>query len=264
MRTPPTVVTVDGWDLADAGVVVEQVRGHRDAVDQETPTVELPDAGRRLRVALQPQVQARTIRVDATVLGTDMAAALAAQDELEWRCQANGLVTLGVADRTDREWRDVECESVEVDRVRPLIGQRGWRVGIVFRADDPKALETSDTVVDFAASATEAPTGTAMSEPVYRLEEVTDPVVIYRDTGGTELARMEFTVTLGAGEWIDVNARELTIVDQGGTAHPEYLTGGRFIRLDPGAADALAGPYGTLEVSPTPTVATATYRKAWR
>lgn len=262
MYTPTGLLYVNDVDVATLGVAVTRsVRGAWDGVEVRQPAA--PVLGRLGRLALTDTPPALPRQIVA--LGRQEAADTATLQGLEDRLKRlvqDGIVRVRVGDRSDREW-----EARGRIRITPLAAwqtRTAQDVELVFDCDDPVAQATADTVVDFSGGATACPLGTAPSAPIIRIgDTVTNPVVTLRDRFGQVVQTMGFTISIGAGEWLDIDCEAQTIVDQDGANQASTFDGStEFIELNPYDGAGTSGPWPTLECSGGG-LAIAEYRKRW-
>lgn len=244
---PERGLIVDGFDLSEIGFTLRS--GYQDS--RGTPRVEYPSVNVPGRGEVRTSNRADLGRRNLTIPGTVQAATFAQmhtwRDELAARLQPNVEHTFRTVDDETREFVGL-VRKLAGDPVRPdqVIARTDVAISVAL-IEQPFIREVALTSNAFSA-ATAMDLGAMPVWPVVRINgAVTNPILVYRDDGGTEVARMEFTVTIGAGDWIEVDMEEKTIVDQASTSHPEYLTGGYFFQLDPGDGDYPTASWPTLE-----------------
>lgn len=268
-------LTANGVDLeATVGLVVEDTAGLYDGVTRDFPTAVLPGAPFLAHLTDAGVLQPRTITVTGTLVGANAATYEAYRNALLWYLA--GPLELVFSGRTTRLYRAV-LPSAAIRRIRPVFTSRGAQITLQFLCADPRAIATTDTVVDFTAGPTELPLGTA------EIDLVTDIVaggVAITDDLELTLAAADTTplATLGlaateisplnvpAGETLRIDHRRQTVQLVGsGIYHPEWVVDATdFLKpaLRPG--DNPAGPYPTLQLAPALVAASAvaTYRIA--
>lgn len=255
------VLYVNDVDLDAAsglGVKVGRIDGHRESPTRSVPSAPIPGRDGHVELADVATSGARIIRVDAVQVGSSTSDLLAKLDALK-RLVLDGLVRVRTGDHSDREWI-ARC-TLRAGVIGPWIKSRAHSLRFEFRCPDPLAQSLSDSVVDFSGGATQMPLGTAPSLPVIRIGNATNPTLTYKDAAAATIAQMRFTITLGVGEFIDIDCLNQTIIDDQGANQVAALNpADGFIVLDPYDATDVDGPWPTLESS-SGTVATATYRK---
>ena len=251
---------VNGTDTGTLGVEFEDASGIKPGVRREQPTVPVPGSWVSAWLGRHGQPQPRQILVSATIRGADADAVSDNADTLA------ALIGLGDAElifglRLDRYYtgRLVNPEALSI---APVLTQRAHRVRLQFTCADPRALSTSDTVLIFPSFAVAAPIGTAPSLPLIELTAgaggLVNPVVRYRDAGGTIVQTLGVLTTIADGDTLSIDCAQKTMLLQDGTNMMPYLDGETdFLVLDE--------PGGTLEIDPpgVATLARATYRRAW-
>lgn len=251
---------VDGNDLSEQGFTLTRgLRGIMGTPVFDYPSERPPGRIDAIRLSTKPEYQDRTLLLPGVVDQGTRAALRSAMADLAAR--------LSPGEHTFRFVDDETVEFVglvrEVDgiSVEPDLTQTAADLTVRVQCLDPRLREVSDTVVAFT-TATDMPLGNAPVRPVIRITgSATNPTVTYKDSGGTTVTTLGLTVSIGAGDWVEVDCAEQTIVDQAGASHPEYLTSGTFIELDPTDGDYVTDTWPTLEVDSGD--GQATYRKRW-
>jgi len=262
VSAPTGLLYVNDVDVATLGVSIGRpVRGPWDGIDIRQPSGPVLGSLGRLALTDAPPALPRQIVALGRQEAASTASLLDLEDQLK-RLVYDGIVRVRVGDRSDREW-----EAIARLRVSPL---SGWQarltqdVEFVFDCEDPVAQAVTPTVVDFAAAATECPLGTAVSKPIIRIgDNVTNPVVTLKDHLGQTVQTMGFTITIGAGAWLEIDCEQQTIVDEAGANQADTFDGlTDFLELNPYHAAGLSGPWPTLSISGGG-LAVAEYRKRW-
>ncbi|HSV93283.1 MAG TPA: hypothetical protein VLH81_09405 [Desulfobacterales bacterium] len=261
--TPPTgLLYVNDVDVATLGVTISRsVRGPWDGVNIRMPSGPVLGSLGRLGLTDAPPADPRPIVAVGRQEAADTATLLSLEDDLK-RLVYDGIVRVRVGDRDDREW-----EALGRVRITPI---GSWMirtvqdVEFVFDCQDPVGEAVAPTIVDFAAGAVECPLGTAVSKPIIRIgDTVTNPVVTVKDHLGQVVQTMGFTVVIGAGEWLEIDCEQQTIVDQDGANQADTFNGATdFIELNPYHGAGLSGPWPTISISGGG-LAVAEYRKRW-
>lgn len=261
------LLKVNGWDVANAGLELDNNgSGWRDAPEYSHQVANIP--GRRAATVLTPEpaISPRRLVVTGTQKAATMAALRSARDLLKLNLEAPGLleISFGDAGTMDRV-HYARLEALKVDPVAPAFTMPVQKVRIQLLCEDPREHDAAETVATFTGARVQCPVGTAPSYPRITLTgPVVNPVVTYRDADLVERLKMEFQVTLAAGEQLVVDCDRLRITDAAGVNRASTLKAAPdFVTLDPADAAGLAGPYPTLEVTPAPGAAEARYRRTW-
>lgn len=259
---PTALLYINDVDVATLGFAVSRaVRGAWDGIDIRQPSAPVMGKLGRLALTDAPPANPRQIVVAGRQEAADTATLRGLEDQLK-RLAYDGVVRVRLGDDADREW-----EARARMRVTPI---SGWQartaqdVEITFECDDPTGQSVADTVVDFSGGATECPLGTAPSAPVIWIgDTVTNPVVTLKDHLGQVVATMGFTITIGAGDWIEIDCEGQTVIDQDGANQAATFDGStEFLELNPYHGGGTSGPWPTIGVSGGG-LAVASYRKRW-
>jgi len=254
----PRTLIVDEFDLGEIGFIGnDEIRDTFGAPQREWNSSNIHGRVRSILVAPRPKYKERTAIVNGTVLADDRITLDAALDELKYRLYKPEIGIRFSHDET-REYI-ARCDQISVDYLTPALVQRAAEVGMRFIVLDPRMRAISDTVVGFT-TATAIPLGTALTRGVIRITGGTNPIVVYKNYAGTEIARMEFT---WSGTWIDVDLYEQTIVDNAAANQATALTGGDFFDTDPVDGDFTASQWPTLEIASGGSSGSYTYRKMY-
>lgn len=258
-------IIVDGVDLEGLGVLlVEDAQGQHDGFDVDQPIAHVPGKYGGVFLGVIGQSRERRVTVVGGLRSDTHAEVLTALDDLRWRIEERN-VQVAFTDRTSRYFNG-RLESVKHPGVPPAHTQRMSHFSWTFLCADPRYFESTPTVVTFTSSAASTPLGNAKVWPVISIVgAVTDPIVIYRNSLGVEMWRMAFVGSVGGGQELLIDFASQSITLDGADAY--NLLDGLVSRLGPldfRDATSLTGAQPTLEISPTPTSATATYNKAWR
>lgn len=254
---------VDGVDLgAEAGLVVRSgASGIRGSVPVSYPTQRVPDRFDAVRTATKPQHQARSIVVPGTVVADDMATMHQRLHQLKSYLAPGPERTVRLVDDETVEFL-ARVQQVDGQPVRPDQIQPWTEVAIRFQADDPRIWDVDQQNVGIDGTPTAMPLGTAPVAPVVRIDgSATNPALTYADDGGATVETLSLTISIGAGDWIEVDMDRKTIVDQAGASQISALSGGDFFRLDPTDGDYATSSWPQVSVSSG--TGTVTYRKAY-
>jgi phage-related protein len=256
-------ITVDGFDLAELGVRVRDVRGHRAHPQRRVPTSVIP--GRPpVRLGSAP-VEPRRITLEMWQRAATVPSLIAVADELAARLSREE-ITLVLGDRPDRAIR-ATAEDVDVPPIAPWMVQPAHQVRVTLLCPDPYWYDVAEDVVALSAAGVEVPLGSGPVWPRITVQgPAADPVLVARDHAGAEVARMDFTgLAVAAGASIEIDCLAKTIRSGAGEdlEHALVLGGARGAFLSLRAEDA-GGPFG-----PWPTVALSdgsgalSYRRSW-
>jgi hypothetical protein len=248
---------VDGYDLGLIGYAANN--DFRDAFGApQRDWISEYTHGRLKETLLTPDpvYKKRIMIVNGAIVADDRATLDGYIDELKYRLY-DGELGIRFSNDETREYM-AYCDQITVTPYQPALIQRAAKVALRFAVVDPRMRAIADSVVGFT-TATAMPMGTAKTLGVLRLTGGTNPIVIYKNYAGTEVARMEFT---WAGTWIDVDLDNQTIIDDLSANQAATLTGGNFFYLDPRDGDYLLTQWPTLEVSGGGSGQT-TYRKMY-
>lgn len=263
----PTVVYVDGFDTGTLGLIVRGVTGWQNMAQHTPETARVPYLTGMTVLAAKETVSPLDLSVQGYMTGATDTALRAALDELKARLHTGADVALRFVDIATREF-PVRVLGVDVVGQPPQFIAVNPYYDVTIRAAcyDPYLRETTDSTPTFNATADAMALGTAKSFPVLRIDGVaTNPVVIYRDSGGTEQARMEFgAYTIASGDYLEIDMRKRTIVQSISstiTDARDELTGGNYFALDPQHGVWWTSAWPTLEVQSG--AGTATYRRRY-
>jgi len=252
-----TAIVVNGTDLgATFGFYADRVDGWlaNTALGGGLVGVRGRDGG----LALPATVFAgRRIEVAGTVRKDTVSARRDAERQLSDLCRS-GRVRLVVDDGVAGAMQ-VECRLVALAFLPfgPSLSPLASRGTLSFVADDEpywRDVEPTTRAVAAAATRYTVPLGTAPSSPIIRIMgSATNPVLTYRDAGGTSRRTLTFTATLTSSEYLDVDMRRGRIqrVTSGVAANGiGLLTAGNFPwALDPQDGDFTTSSWPTVEVS---------------
>lgn len=255
-------VLIDSFDIESNlnAVVRDGVQGWKDGFSGSSPTAKLALREGVQELSKRRNIRERTITLPLFIEGSSESAVKSNLDELKFRLNAED-ITVELPDE-NREFT-AETTGVTTTGVQPDFATVAYNVDVVLRLTDPRLFSTSSTSIDFSGSATETTLGTARVWPVITVEEVTAPYTItYKDSGGNTVASITLDTTLGAGEQRIIDMDKFTIEDSGGTNQISEKSGGEFFALDP-QDGSFGGPYPTLEIDSTATIAKADYNEAY-
>lgn len=247
-------ISVDGTDLSGLGLAVaEDISGWRSRPVSDWPTAQVPGRWGETLLSSAPRIGPRVLEVPCILTASSASNLQSNLNDINWHLDAGrvGEMLVKLSTDTALEFR-ARAADVDDSLVNAAVATTAAELTISFFCPDPRIYTNAASVVSFN-SATAMPQGTAPTEPVIRVEGAalgsSDPTVIYKDTSGTEQARLEFTHTFADDtEHIDVDMATGEITDEGGNNVASSLTGGSFFRLDPQDGDFPNSSWPTLEV----------------
>lgn len=255
-------ILIDGYDI-DSNLSIKARRGvgqWKDLTQARDQVVNLPMRDGGVDLTGRRDTEKRTITVPMILDGDSKSDAKSKLDEFKFRVSKE-TITVEFPDE-NREF-DAKVKSLNVSTVEPDFASRSYEFEVEFLLEDPRLFDTSTTTVDFSGSATETPLGNVRVWPTITIEETTAPYTItYKDASGNTVASIAFGTGLGAGEQRIINMDKFTVEDSNGNNKISEMSGGDFFALDPRHGE-WNGPYPTLEIDTSPTVADADYKKAW-
>ena len=256
-----TALTVDGFDLATIGVIVETVTGRVADLRSTLGTVSVPGRIGQAVTSLTPPVDTRKLDIQFAVLGDTRSLMLDAVDELKWRLAPQVLHTLVWVDDTTREMYGY-VTSIKDKAIHPDLTQRGTRIRVSVTCPDPREYATSDTTISsIGSSPVDMVLGAAPSIPVITVTGAGTFTITYKDSGAVTLKSLTIT---GATAPVVLDCDAGTVTDGGGNAIDTLGSTDDFpFAFDPQDGDPYAGTpdWPTLQTSAG--TAEAVYRKAW-
>lgn len=251
---PKQALFIDGVDLATLGVTVERdPRGIRDAPSFVWPTKDVPGRIGPLVTATRPKIGPRTLDLTITVEGGTYAGARANARQVAALLDKTrtGTVDVSFVDDQTREYR-CRLLSGAGANLRPFFIQPYERYRLRLVAHDPRLYKTTSTVLNVDPGPTDITLGTAPVRPVIRINgAITDPTLTYRDSAAGVVALMDFTITLSAAQWIDIDCEAHTIVDHTAANRIDTLTSGDFFEFSIVDGDFSVPDWPTIERSPS-------------
>lgn len=255
-----SVLYIDDFDMATLGLVVREVTGLSDTPTVAPRTRERYGRAGVLEVAAYPQVAPRTFLVSGALGAATPAALETALDTLKGKF-VGATQRARFVNNATREWvvRLAECTVTPFPGPQFLHVYR--QVTLKLLALDPYGYDTSNTVVGSIGNSDVAVAqGSAPSRPVIRVTgAATNPLLTYKNGGGTTLRTMQLTCSIAGGDYVEVDSALMTIKKSVSSVISDaldYLTSGDFIVFDP--AD------GTPTLRCSSGTGQATYKKAWR
>lgn len=165
-------------------------------------------------------------------------------------------------------------DRVDVELYPASFVQKACWVDLTFVAQDPTRWEVEPRLYGLSTTArTPCPVGTQTSAPVMEIVgSCTNPAIILRNARGEEVARTQFTVTLGSNDVLTVDSatEQITrlvsgVVQTGASAGLAAYTSGPLPLLAPedASADGTLSPTVELAASSGTPVGTISYRRRW-
>lgn len=245
-------VTINGTDLASLGLEITEAPDWLDAPKWSQDLATIP--GRVGGVFSGPvKVGARDLGLVGVLRAATLSARRTAEDAI--KDLLAGTVALQVDDGVNpvREIRGVCYQSTFRALGHPLVPLVHGAVSLALTCPDGMWRDPAVRVIGFGASATALPLGTGPSTPIVRLfGAATNPTLTYRAASGVVVATMAFTATLGASDYLEIDASRATITRSTAgvvTNGMSLLTSGSFFALDPRDGSYGASSWPTLEVS---------------
>lgn len=261
-------VLVNGTDLGTQfGFVLERPAEWASAPVQQWAAGRLYGLDYQTVLAGDPLVEPREITLEGTVIGTSPADLVTKLDGLK-RFVANGTLQL-VTNHDTARYHDVRLVRAPVVVFTPAFVASAARVTIALIAHDPCALATSQTTVNFTATAQACALGSAISRPLLTITgPATNPLLTLADASGATRETLGFTLSLGSGDTLVIDTQRKTarktISSVAANAMGDITTNTArtFLALDPRDGDQLAGTWPSLKVSSG--TGAAVYRKRYR
>ena len=258
-------ITVNGFDLATVGFRSANVDQYLAAPGFNLALAEVAGRDDTLRMG-STTPQPRRIAVAGWIRAADRATLRLYADRFKGRLRGGDLRVVF----PDEPGRFIVgfAEQVTLPPIAPVYAQTAVNANWSLVCPDPHFYDADLTTVALSATAAAVPLGSGPVRPIVTISgPATDPVVIYRDSGGVERARMSFTGTsIGSGASIVLDCTRMTIISGAGVNMANALVGAsRWIVLDPYHAAGPAGPWPTLAVTGLGTGGSAKveYRRAW-
>ncbi len=252
-----TVIFVEGVDLATLGLQVSRITGWRDGVRANWPRKKVPGRWGAVIVSSSPEYDERTIIIDGTILGDDLATVLANWDEVKWRLSSDEQEYIFVDDVT--RVFNARAARVTAIGIDPHMTQTANRVRINLLLADPRIRDDAPTIVSsIGAADKDLPLGTAPSFATINVVGTGSFTLTYKDSSGATVALLTMT---GATSPVDIDMETQQITDGGGNAI-HLMTSGGFFAFDPADGDYSIPNWPTLR-SGAGDIAAATYTKAY-
>jgi len=253
---------VDGFDLSTLDFRVQSMAGHRNMPEATWPNAPVPGRYGPVLLSYEAQRQARPITVRGVFDSTSLVSLYANMDAAKARMDG-ALRTYTVVDNEAREHRAYLLKW-DAQGLPPELATPRTYVTLTLWCPDPRAYSTVDTVVNFGATATDTPLGTAPTHPVIRVAGAASaPALVYKSSTGGERGRVTLNTTLSSTDWVDIDMGAGTLLNKAGASVSAVYatTVSGFFALDPLDGTYWSSGWPTVEVSVGS--GTATYRKAW-
>lgn len=263
-------VWINDVDLGDYGFVLGQNPAHANTPD-------LSDASAPLLGQLGPtwlgepsQAAARKFLVAGHLLTASQAVLLANLDALKALAGA-GAVRLRFADRPTQEFRDARLVSFAPTARAAILSALASDLAISFECVDPLRYDVQPLGVAVSTARAALPIGTAASFPVITIHgggaSLTNPVLTYRNASGDIVTTMGFTGTLGANDFLIIDAVRCQVTKSVAGVQSDALswwTSGDFpvVRGADGWYELAEYPFAELSGTGTP-MGLITYSRAW-
>jgi hypothetical protein len=215
-----SIVTINGVALDTLYADPTDLTGVFSAPPAEWQSVAIPYRPGVFLTRAAPQVGARVLEIQVLLRGTDAA-------DAEDKLQDLKALVYARASTIEFDWMINParlyigyCQAVEASFF--AVGITGWlTVSLSFLLLDPYAVESAQQSVTVTPTASASiMVGTAPTEAIVTVSgAATNPTVIWRDYTGTELGRIETTLTLAAADALVIDAREggSVVVTRSGT-----------------------------------------------
>lgn len=250
---------IDGVDTTTFGFTLAEPRGFRAGPPKSWSSERPPAAVEALLLNTRPSYGKRDLILIGWLAGATVSELTTRFDELAWRLHpginGTGEVEIELGDRPNKFYiaRHVDTDPQSFER--DALGMLVQPVAITLERLKPFLYGPSSSVSGISSSPVDIPGGTAPFTGRFRISgAATNPVITLRDHTGAAVKTTSFTITLGAGAWLDVDLRPgvtKPLVDDGGANQVGALD------LDsdfpwtilPEYRDAIAPAEATLELS---------------
>lgn len=253
-------IVVNGQDLNGLGVYLASVEGVHDAVDRiwQTTTIR----GRAGSIIQSPvREPGRVLKLTGTLTSTakTIQGLLTNADTVKDLLRSGMLriVRTDGASPVNVKYIDGYVTSLGLKHLGHPINQTDDTLTCTVQCRDAYWRDQEPTIRHAAVAGTRytLPHGTAPSSPIIRIMgAATNPVLTYRDAGGTAQRTMTFTVVLAAtNDWLDIDMRagKITKWASGVSSNGRSLltSGNPIFGIDPQDGDWATSQYTTIEVS---------------
>ncbi len=218
------LLKVNGVDVASYGFVVSDMPDQWDAPAQTFDEVAIPGTDGNTETTLDPILAPRDFVIPGTLIAASASAFEDAMDTLKLALYGSTLTMIG-GNRSTRQ-RTGRFASM-TSSLYSLMDEAA--VQLTVHCANPLAYETSNTTVSGSATTDLAcALGTYKSRPVITLTTATNPVLLYKNSGGTTKGTL--TITGSGTIVVDCAAQTVTI---GGVRSDSALRAGDFFAFDP-------------------------------
>lgn len=208
-------LTLNGTDLASLGFYLKEVGGGYDAPDREIQTLSIRGrAGNLLSPPIRESGRVITLTGTLTSSAKTVVGRSDAEDALKDKLRA-GLLRLARTDSVGSVWFiEGMFRSIKAQPIGHPVNPTDDYVTLTMVSRDAYYRDVEPTILAFGSTRVSMPLGTAPSSPIIRLiGAATNPVLSYRDAGGTVQRSMTFTASLaGTNDWLDIDMRYGKIV----------------------------------------------------
>lgn len=203
-----TSIYIDGFDLSDAGLVVERTEGLYDSPEIQQESFLAPGRSGHMGAGVLTS-QPRVVSLSGVVRAESFAALRSDLDRLRQVLDAGLLEVLFVDDV--RRIMLARRAAFRPTPLRPQKASNAARYELELVSDDPLLHEVSDRVYQLTSARTPIRLGGAWSAPVIRANGPgDDPVAIARSITGAQIGKVGYDVTLAADEFIETNCQAQT------------------------------------------------------
>lgn len=193
---------VNGRPLAALVYALCEVDGHLGGALPERPVVPLPNGAGIFGTDVRVGPQDITVGLDARPVTLADRATLVATI----RRRLSGLLEFSTDDAPGLV-RRVELLSILPEWYTGVYANPAVYLKLTFRAADPAAWDVVPLVYGLSTARTACPVGTATSTPQLEIYgPCTNPAAVLRSHTGAEVARLEFTASLGSDDALVVNS----------------------------------------------------------
>lgn len=268
----PSMVYLNGVDVAALGFVLDEVGGAFDGVDRADALLEFPQGTGALLSDLPGRIATRTVTLGGTLAATTSTALDTAKDALKALCGA-GLVEIRLISK-DVVYRG-RLAGISVAHTAPQFrtANTAARVTLRFVCPDPYGWDRTAQLVGFGATRVAIPLGTApsvgrswWSAIITIAGAATTPTLTESDAAGNTLRQMVFSgwsPTVADAIEIDCGRGLVTRITAGVRSNgmADLTAGYAFPRLDPADGDYTTSAWPGLAVSSG--LASIRYYRAW-
>jgi hypothetical protein len=265
--------TINGVDpAATYGLVLSEVAGWLDDVQETLPTVAVPGVPGLTLLSTVPVVSPRRLQASGIVQGSGATLALRAADA---RTKLDGLKALLARPQlsvimADRSTRSLSADG-ELQVVRPpaasMIADK-LPIVITLTCRDPYYYDTATTSVNpiLTGVGSALPLGTAPTRPVLTIgfaATVVNPTFTLYNSSGVAVGNITLVGSFTTTDAIVIDCAAKTIT-LNTASRPDIMSGGDFFVLDVATLGDYASSAWPTLLRQTNVNLTVTYKKAWR